>query len=215
MGIVLYHPCTFSMGSGPPQSRQRRECSRECSVASVSSVMPFTSRWRAKSTKSSQRSAGMDLRAFQDETVDAVVPQYSATSPVPPSASIISSQFVSMPPITRRPRESQVLTTGEKKVSLEPAKIRGMADQRKVVARRLTMTRKALGFDGWGGQSEFCRQLGIETNVYNPFEKGTRKITLEVAEKICDRFGVSLDWIYRGNPALLPVEVYRKLAEVA
>jgi DNA-binding XRE family transcriptional regulator len=209
VGIVLYHPRISTVGDA------RRECSRECSVASVSSVIPFTRRRRAKSTKSSQRSAGIDLRAFQDETVDVVAPQCSATFVVPPSASMISSQPVSISPITREMRVCQVLEKREKKILTESAKIKGMADQLKVVARRLVLTRKALGFDGWGGQAEFCRQLGIETNVYNPFEKGTRKITLEIAEKICDRFGVSLDWIYRGNPALLPVEVYRKLAEVA
>lgn len=86
-----------------------------------------------------------------------------------------------------------------------------MADTVKVIARRLVTTRKAIGL----GQSEFCEQIGVEKNVYNPFEKGHRRITVDVALKIRARFGVSLDWIYCGDTSHLPVQLYNKLAAAA
>jgi ribosome-binding protein aMBF1 (putative translation factor) len=206
MGIVLYHPRISTVGDA------RRECSRECSVASVSSVIPFTRRRRAKSTRSSQRSAGIDSRAFQDETVDLRTPQYSATLVVPPSASMIGSQLPNMPDlIVRKVRTRQGFMTDELKVSSEPAKIQNMTDELRTAARRLLLTRRALGLS----QVEFCRQIGVEKNVYNPFEKGHRPITLNVARKIRKRFGISLDWIIEGDPAHLPMELYRKLTEAA
>jgi len=45
-------------------------------------------------------------------------------------------------------------------------------------------------------QAEFCRQIGVQKNAYNPFERGYRLITVATALKIKQRFGVSLDWIY-------------------
>jgi ribosome-binding protein aMBF1 (putative translation factor) len=37
----------------------------------------------------------------------------------------------------------------------------------KNIGRRLRRTREALGLP----QAEFCRQIGVERNVYNPFER--------------------------------------------
>jgi hypothetical protein len=120
MGVVLFHARISTIGG----------IRRECSVASVSSVIPLTPRRRAKSTKSSHRSAGMELRAFQEETVDLPTPQASATSLVPPSASMIGSQLSNMPDvIVRKVRTRQGFITGELKVSSEPAKIENMADE--------------------------------------------------------------------------------------
>jgi transcriptional regulator with XRE-family HTH domain len=86
-----------------------------------------------------------------------------------------------------------------------------MTDSVKVIAARLLRTREALDLD----QSEFCEQIGVKPNVYNPFETGKRRITVDVALKIRARFGVSLDWIYCGDPSHLPTEIYRKLAKAA
>jgi len=86
-----------------------------------------------------------------------------------------------------------------------------MADSVKVIARRLVRTREALGLS----QAVFCTQIGVERNVYNPFEKGHRRITLDVALKIRGRFGVSLDWVYCGDISHLSVELYQKLAIAA
>lgn len=82
-----------------------------------------------------------------------------------------------------------------------------MADKIEAIASRLVRTRRALGFS----QTMFCTEIGVEKNVYNPFEKGHRRITVDVALKIHERFGISLDWIYCGEAARLPVELYHKL----
>jgi transcriptional regulator with XRE-family HTH domain len=64
-------------------------------------------------------------------------------------------------------------------------------------------------------QAEFCRQVGVERNLYNPFEKGRRRITIDVAMKIRDRYGVTLDWIYAGDPRALPSGLYHQLVASA
>lgn len=84
-------------------------------------------------------------------------------------------------------------------------------EQVKLIARRLIRTRVALGLN----QSQFCAQIGVDKNVYNPFEKGKRRITLDVALKIRARFGISLDWIFCGDAKHLSIELFQKLAEAA
>src|SRR5262249_8869917 len=64
-------------------------------------------------------------------------------------------------------------------------------------------------------QAEFCRQSGVERTLYNPFEKGRRRITIDVAMKIRDRYGITLDWIYAGDPHALPSGLYPKLVASA
>jgi len=81
----------------------------------------------------------------------------------------------------------------------------------KNIGRRLLRTREALALS----QAEFCRQIGVERNLYNPFEKGRRRITIDVAMKIRDRYGITLDWIYAGEPYALPSALYHKLVAAA
>jgi DNA-binding XRE family transcriptional regulator len=81
----------------------------------------------------------------------------------------------------------------------------------KNTGRRLLRTREALELS----QAEFCRQIGVERNLYNPFEKGRRRITIDVAMKISNRYGITLDWIYAGDPHALPSDLYHKLVASA
>ena len=76
----------------------------------------------------------------------------------------------------------------------------------KTIGRRLLRTRQALKLS----QAEFCRQIGVERNLYNPFEKGRRRITVDVAMKIRDRYGVTLDWIYASYRRILVTEGVRR-----
>jgi transcriptional regulator with XRE-family HTH domain len=82
-----------------------------------------------------------------------------------------------------------------------------MPETKKTIARRLLRTREALELS----QAEFCRQIGVEKNLYNPFEKGRRRITLDIAFLIRARYGVSLDWIYCGDPSHLPAFLAERL----
>jgi ribosome-binding protein aMBF1 (putative translation factor) len=86
-----------------------------------------------------------------------------------------------------------------------------MPRRAKSIGRRLLKTREALGLS----QAEFCRRIGVQRNLYNPFEKGRRRITIDVATKIRDRYGISLDWIYCADQRALPSDLYQKLASIA
>jgi transcriptional regulator with XRE-family HTH domain len=55
----------------------------------------------------------------------------------------------------------------------------------------------------------------VQRNLYNPFEKGRRRITIDAATKIRDRYGISLDWIYCADQRVLPSDLYQKLASSA
>ena len=77
-----------------------------------------------------------------------------------------------------------------------------------VIARRLVQTRLALGYKT---QRALTDQIGIWSHLYNPFERGSRRISLGVALLIWEKFGVSLDWIYCGDATGLPASLYKKL----
>ena len=87
-----------------------------------------------------------------------------------------------------------------------------MPDSVQTIANRLILTRHALGFPE---QVDFCEHIGVAKNVYNPFEKARRRISLDVAIKIRTRCGVSLDWIYCGDVAAISANLYKKIARAA
>ena len=77
------------------------------------------------------------------------------------------------------------------------------------IAHRLRATRAALGLE----QAPFCRRAGIAPNTYNQFERAKGRPSLDMALKLCDAYGLTLDWIYRGDPSGLPYELARSLFE--
>jgi len=86
-----------------------------------------------------------------------------------------------------------------------------MADGLKLLAQRLKTTREALELSA----AELCKQIECKPNRWSQYEGGDRRITLEVANRLCDEFGLSLDWIYRGNPAMLPHALRIKMRQAA
>lgn len=86
-----------------------------------------------------------------------------------------------------------------------------MQDKVKALSRRLKITREALGLSA----AELCRSIDCKPNRWSQYENGDRKLTLEVAEALCDEFGLSLDWLYRGDPARLPHELRMKMRNSA
>lgn len=87
----------------------------------------------------------------------------------------------------------------------------GMAESLKSLAARLKLTREALGLTA----AELCRQIGCKPNRWSQYEGAERRVTLEVANALCDEFGLSLDWIYRANPAQLPHALRLKMRQAA
>lgn len=48
-------------------------------------------------------------------------------------------------------------------------------------------------------QKEWASKNGFNVSQYGSWERGTRRIPVEAAERLCDRYGLTLDFIYRGR----------------
>jgi transcriptional regulator with XRE-family HTH domain len=48
-------------------------------------------------------------------------------------------------------------------------------------------------------QKEWAGRHGFSETQYNNWETGTRRIPVESAEKLCNIYGLTLDFIYRGR----------------
>jgi transcriptional regulator with XRE-family HTH domain len=78
------------------------------------------------------------------------------------------------------------------------------------VARRLKYSRIAVGVD----QQDFAEAAGISQPRYNPYETGKRLLTLPAAMMLCERYSLSLDWLYRGDPSGLPNRLLSKINDL-
>lgn len=63
------------------------------------------------------------------------------------------------------------------------------------IAGRLIALRKRLQLS----QTQFAEAIGLAKNIYNPFEKAARPLTLDAARRIRRRFGISTDWLFFGD----------------
>lgn len=80
------------------------------------------------------------------------------------------------------------------------------------IAHRLIITREN-GLEI--SQADLCRITGIKTNTYNQWEMAKGRPRLDEAKLLCDHFGYTLDWIYRGDPSGLPFKITSKLPKLA
>lgn len=156
-------------------------------------------------------SAGISLRVRQLTTADAPTPVKRAVLVGPPKASITASTDVSIPPFSSQIVKMSSLHVTAVENLLGVAFNGTMAESLKSLASRLKMTREALELSA----AELCRIINCKQNRWSQYEGGDRKITLAVANSLCDQFGLSLDWIYRGNPALLPHALRAKMRQSA
>ena len=51
---------------------------------------------------------------------------------------------------------------------------------------------------------DVCRDTGIKPNLLSMHLNGERPLTLNAALLIAHTYGVTLDWIFRGDPSGLP-----------
>lgn len=79
------------------------------------------------------------------------------------------------------------------------------------IAERLRRLRIAYGFER---ARAWCEWIDVPESVWNPFEKANRRISLDVALKVCQKTGASLDWIFRGLEHTLPPHVFERLRNV-
>lgn len=80
-------------------------------------------------------------------------------------------------------------------------------DNAKTIGKRLVVTVEALDMK----PAELCRQIGVAPNRWSQYARGDRRITLDVAVKLCERYGLTLDWLYRGDASSLPQRLHQKL----
>lgn len=95
----------------------------------------------------------------------------------------------------------------------ELATIGLMARSIKDVAQRLVATQKAIGLS----PADLCRETGITANQWSQFINPDykRRITIDQAYKLKDKYGITLEWIYDGDPSRLPLEIAQKLRRAA
>jgi len=150
-------------------------------------------------------------RLLQLLTAGTPTPASEATAVVPPKASITSSTELSM---TLECSQYVNKSTGHAsaiEISPSVSKTPRMAETLKSLANRLKLTREAIGISA----ADLCKRINVKPNRWSQYEGGERRITVEVANKLCDEFDLSLDWIYRANPAQLPHALRLKMRQAA
>ena len=74
-------------------------------------------------------------------------------------------------------------------------------------ADRLRVLREALGLT----QVQISRVCGIGQQAWNNYEGARRRISVDQALRLRNSIGVTLDWIYAGDPKGLPWELWMKI----
>jgi hypothetical protein len=82
------------------------------------------------------------------------------------------------------------------------------------VGVRLELTRRALGY---ATAALFASSLGgkMTPQKWNNYTSGRQMIPVEAALLVCRKFGITLDWIYRGDASALPGKVLSKIDELS
>lgn len=78
----------------------------------------------------------------------------------------------------------------------------GMQAWRMAVADRLRASLAALGVN----QARACRMTGLRPNALSQFLSG-RPLSRAAAIRLRETFGISLDWVYMGDPRGLPARL--------
>lgn len=68
-------------------------------------------------------------------------------------------------------------------------------EQKLAAAQRLVATRKALGLS----QQDFAAAMGVGRTAYTNWESAERSIDPHAVARLWEVYGVTLDWIFRGD----------------
>lgn len=60
-------------------------------------------------------------------------------------------------------------------------------------------------------QKEWAKKNRFNPTQYNNWERGNRRIPVEKAMDLCERYGVTLDFVYRGRSDGLPDNLRKSL----
>jgi transcriptional regulator with XRE-family HTH domain len=77
------------------------------------------------------------------------------------------------------------------------------------IGRRLKATRQALGLR----TRDVHRATGIAESTWSQYENGRRFPDLLQILPFAERFGISLDWIYRGIITAVPYEIAQRVLD--
>ncbi len=83
------------------------------------------------------------------------------------------------------------------------------------ISHRLSLTRRALKLK----KSEFAARAGISRTAYHNWEPKDGKPpvgrpNVDEATRLCEAYGLTLDWIYRGEPSRLPHDLAEAIAAI-
>jgi transcriptional regulator with XRE-family HTH domain len=80
------------------------------------------------------------------------------------------------------------------------------------IAHRMKLLRLTTGLSA----ADFARKTGMTRAMWHNIETGFSRIGIDAAMKLCDKYHITLDWIYRGrHDARLPHSLAKRLQEVA
>ena len=65
----------------------------------------------------------------------------------------------------------------------------------KEIGRRIELIRQAAGYST---KAKFADTIGLSPQGYNGYASGSERMGVDAAQRVCERFGTSLDYIYRG-----------------
>jgi transcriptional regulator with XRE-family HTH domain len=57
-------------------------------------------------------------------------------------------------------------------------------------------------------------RANLKPNRYSQYETGARPLTIDAAQRICNEYGVTLDWLYRGDRSTLPHQFAIDIARI-
>lgn len=85
----------------------------------------------------------------------------------------------------------------------------GAPDSREEIGKRLRQLRFAWGYES---AEEWVKYIGgVDRTTWLGYEAGNRLIPVPEAIRLCARFQLSTDWIYRGMEGTLPPAVIERL----
>lgn len=99
--------------------------------------------------------------------------------------------------VADEPKKPSVRHPRRPLVGVKPkAKLRDVTKPRaKDVGDRLYEIRRAANLN----QGEWCKRTGITRSMVSMYENGSRMLTLDAALRVCQSFGVTLDYLYLGR----------------
>ena len=100
-------------------------------------------------------------------------------------------------------------TSGKSRVNERMDDVTARERSPESIGERLELTRSVFGL----AQGEFADRAGLAANTYNQFERGKKRPQIESANALCDAYGLTLDWIYRGDPSGLRYELAAQIKQ--